>query len=143
MSRDLSTDFQEEVFRRSKDGESVKTIALELDAPRATVRNALIERRVRLYKEGASLMDLAAESDVSAQAIRQSLLRRGVELRSPSHNLKPRQPRLQLPANDIIARYKTGSSLREIAEDFGVSAKAVRSVLIRNGVERRPVGWPQ
>ncbi|MFE1451899.1 sigma factor-like helix-turn-helix DNA-binding protein [Streptomyces olivaceoviridis] len=45
--------------------------------------------------------------------------------------------RLDLPEADIVSAYASGSTLQELAEQYGVVAATIRNVLIRAGIERR------
>ena len=51
--------------------------------------------------------------------------------------------RAQLPVADLARRYKGGASLRELAEDYGVSTGTVRDRLTSAGVAVRRRGAPR
>lgn len=48
--------------------------------------------------------------------------------------------RLDLPEASVIAAYEGGATIAEVAKQFGVSRQAIRNLLIRNDVPRRPSG---
>jgi DNA-binding CsgD family transcriptional regulator len=51
---------------------------------------------------------------------------------------KPYSKRADLPANEIVSRYRAGESLAKIARAYGTSDNTVKRLLDQNGVQRRP-----
>lgn len=43
----------------------------------------------------------------------------------------------------LVKAYQKGTSLANLRDEFGVSAGTIRSVVVRAGVELRPVGRPK
>ena len=49
--------------------------------------------------------------------------------------------RLNLPEDEIVAAYHSGTSELALAKQFGCSCGGIKNVLLRNGVERRNGSW--
>lgn len=125
---------------------------------------------VGAYRAGASTLDLASLYNVSVGTIQNVLRRAGMELRASDAkppNLTdrrvatlrnvgftdeqieqmqarrdPTRSRIISPddANDIIAAYQAGESLRSLADQYGTSYETIRRTLLRNGAELRGPG---
>jgi hypothetical protein len=96
---------------------------------------------VRRYQhEHMGLQALGNVFGVSGTTIRNILIRHGIERRPYGRTghriLSPRQEAM------VVHQYQQGKSgLNALGEAFGVSGGTIRKILIRHGVERRPVGW--
>lgn len=94
-----------------------------------------IEQLARRYADGESANALAAESGVHRGRLCRLLKERGVELRSKTRRLDEGQVSA---ASDL---YRSGLSVREVAEAFGVGTETMRTNLTSAVlVLRRPRG---
>ena len=91
------------------------------------VAAALVNR----YKAGASVDDLAEVTGIDRPQIRRHVraAREGRQLR-----------RLKMPIADVIALYRSGTSIRELAPQAGTSYGTLRTALLDAGVELRRRG---
>jgi helix-turn-helix protein len=51
-------------------------------------------------------------------------------------------PRLDLPARDVVRRYREGESIKALMQRYGCSSAPIIRVLDEAGVERRPAHRP-
>jgi len=65
---------------------------------------------------------------------------RKITVREASKPTRGRVPKLESKQKEIITLYNSGTSLKELAEQFGVSVPCVSNTLKRAGVEVRPRG---
>lgn len=95
------------------------------------------------YEAGALLCDLAEEYGVSTTAIARALDRVGITRRkaAPRPGIPRPRPGSRLfndeQAAELASRYRTGAFVAELAEETGVSRKAVNNALRRQGVPLR------
>jgi DNA-directed RNA polymerase specialized sigma24 family protein len=93
---------------------------------------AEVAELVDAYKAGASQRELTRRFDLHEQTVRAHLRREGVSLR-------PLRALTEMQEVEVVRLYAEGMwTLGEVADKFGVSEGAVRNVLVRRGVERRP-----
>ncbi|MFD9443438.1 helix-turn-helix domain-containing protein [Streptomyces sp. NPDC060001] len=90
---------------------------------------------IALYRQGSNLRDLADRYGCAPNTIKRILERHGVPRRG-----SPRRPTVQLPEEDVVAAYRQGGTIAGIAAQYAVHGSAVRTLLVRSGVELRPVG---
>lgn len=107
----------------------------------ATVRRDISDDEIiRLYVDrGLSDAEIAEQLGCSASLVYARLARRGVPRRDRGARHRRR------PGDSELARLhgEGGSSLRDLARRYGVSAQAVQRWLIAGGIERRPPGAPR
>ncbi|MEN6341343.1 MAG: hypothetical protein ABFC89_02170 [Methanospirillum sp.] len=87
------------------------------------------------YEAGATLTDLAAEIGICDRTLRRWLIARGVAMSSPLRRrawavLQPR-------ADELIAAYTAGATLKSLAAETGVIPRTVGRFLAARGVQLR------
>lgn len=89
---------------------------------------------VRRYRDGESIAQLARDWEVSSQTITRRLKSAGVH-RDRSH--WGGGPPVDLPIEEIAARYLRGESPNKLASAFGVARKTITDRLAEHGIELR------
>ena len=92
-----------------------------------------IKEIISEYESGMTTYQLADKYGVGKNTIRERLRENGVKLR-PSRNMK----RIDLPMEEIISYYQSGSTPKQLADKYGVSEGTIRHRLKKNGVKLRP-----
>jgi hypothetical protein len=82
----------------------------------------------RRYEEGASFEELAAHFDCGWSTIRRFLISQEVPLRH-----EPRKRKLDSCGNEVVAAFRTGTGIDEIASRFRVQPQTVRNFLLDKG----------
>ena len=91
---------------------------------------------VAAYCHGRHTLDLADHYNISHRTVYKILQARGIRgARKPPQDENRKQ--------DMIDAYGRGDSLRAVGQTFGLSASAVRILLLRSGVTLRPRRVPQ
>jgi transposase len=107
----------------------------------ATVRRDISDDEiVRLYVDGGlSAVEVAEQLGCSTSLVYARLARLGVPRRD-----RGARRRRRLGDSELAHLYgEGGSSLRDLARRYGVSAQAVQRWLVAGGIERRPPGAPR
>lgn len=94
-----------------------------------------INEMVAAYEAGGTLKEIGQQYSVSSEAVRQRLLAAGVETRSISRAKEIK--RAQRDA-EIIQLYRSGETIPQIAERFGIGPGAIKQRLVNAGVTIRP-----
>ena len=108
---------------------------------KATCNVSTEELRRAFIDEGKTLSEMCKIMGVKSETTASKLLReRGIETnRNKLLALKTRKGMPEDQFRDYITlEYNSGKSMREIAEEFGVTTGAIRKYLIRYGVQPRP-----
>lgn len=82
----------------------------------------------RRYADGESFEDLARHFDCGWGTIRRFLISQDVPLRA-----EPRKRKLDTAGAEVIAAFRAGTEIGEIATRYGVQAQTVRSYLVERG----------
>jgi transcriptional regulator with XRE-family HTH domain len=99
------------------------------------IRIVLSRHALDQYQSGAiKLVDLAAQVGVSPSTLFRELQRRGID----TSRRKRTWRQLKYRAEEVIALYRQGLSLRLVAARTGLSAEGVRKILLRARVKIRP-----
>jgi transposase len=92
---------------------------------------------IRLYAQGGhTAVEIAEQLGCSTSLVYGRLARRGVDRRPQAPRRRPGPTAVEL--GHLYG--DCGLSLREVAERYGVSIRAVRGWLVAAGVDRRPSG---
>jgi len=94
---------------------------------------------VKRYLDGETSVDIAKEYDLYSSTILRAVKESGNEIRTLSES-KIMKVERQLDIDDIVSRYIKGESALSIACDYPVTDAAIRSLLVRRGVEIRDNG---
>lgn len=97
------------------------------------------EEVVKRYLDGETSVDIAKEYNVFYGTILRAVKESGNEIRTQSES-KIMMVERQLDIDDIVGRYIKGESALSIACDYPVTDAAIRSLLVRRGVEIRDKG---
>lgn len=96
---------------------------------------------VRLHKSNAAIteLEIAGKLGLTEYGVRWLLMDRGFEPRysTPQEIRKRQQADMGMRAAQL---YRSGLSLREVADKFRLSQEAIRKILAKRGVKRRPAG---
>lgn len=101
----------------------------------------------RLYlEEKLTLQEIGERFGVSRQAVHDALTRRGVTMRPRS---VPRTPTMaevvkeRIDVGELVRRYTVERRpVYKLAEDLGISLVLIRQILVSEGIEIRPRGYP-
>ena len=92
-----------------------------------------------MYESGKTFRECALAFGVSRMTISRCLVAAGAKIRrKPPANFKA----IVTHAKEIVKMYRSGKTLEECRELFGVSTKATRTLLRKAGVKTRPPGRP-
>jgi uncharacterized protein (DUF433 family) len=91
------------------------------------------------YRAGATVEALAGQYGVSLSTVCRALDRAG----QPRRQQGRRESGVPGSEAEIVAAYRAGATIAEIAKRFECSTKPVRDALVRAGVERRGPGRPR
>lgn len=91
-----------------------------------------LDHAVQLYISGESIEQSATHAGIGEPTVSKELHRRGVEL----HRTLIAK-RIEVPENEIVQQYASGTSEYAIARQLGVSRDVITRVLRENGVKRR------
>lgn len=97
---------------------------------RRVLTAAEVEQILDRYRAGERIQTIAVDLEVDRRQIRKLLYEHGAA--SPPVRLTARQIRR------AAELYERGSSLADVAEQFGVSATTIRRCLTKQGVDTRP-----
>ena len=145
MPREALAKRNEEVARRHLAGESVSDIAAAFGLSRASVyrilnsagvrlravREARYERIEELYRAGGSIKVIADELGVSPSVVSSAVNRRCPEVREERMEEKRDRTR------SMIAKYRAGKPIADIAREFGVSHQSVDLTLKHHRAKKR------
>lgn len=87
----------------------------------------------RRYSAGASIVELVRLTGIDKRIVRRLLIQAGV-------TLPQRHETTTQDAQQIVADYRAGASLRTLANSIGCSYGTVRAILLANEVQLRPRG---
>jgi uncharacterized protein (DUF433 family) len=111
----------------------LKKNGVKLRPPRNMKRIDLpVEEIISYYESGMTLTKIADKYGVSYKTIIARLRENGVKIR-PSRSMK----RIELPVEEIISEYESGSSALKLADKYGVSINTILYRLRENGVKIR------
>lgn len=89
---------------------------------------AKMDHAIQLYVSGKTLSEAAASAGVSKSPLSRAIRSRGIEARGN---------RVDLPASEIVDRYRNGSSEISLAREYGVTRPVIRRRLQEAGVTIR------
>ena len=113
--------------------ERLKKNGVKLRPPRNMKRIDLpVEEIISYYESGMTLTKIAEKYGVSYKTILARLRENGVKIRPPRS-----MRRIDLPMEEIISEYQSGSSALKLAEKYGVSINTILYRLRDNGVKIR------
>ena len=87
---------------------------------------------VSRYQQGAKLQEIANQSGITQQAVWYHLKKTGIPLRLRAVNLNP---------EEVIAAYKAGESIRELAKRLGCSTMPIRDMLYKTATPTRRIDY--
>jgi transposase-like protein len=139
-------------------GKTYKQLAAEWGSNGVTVRKAVLRaggvtRRpssgvswseegkreaIRLYRAGMLIRDLARHLSVGTNALSDMLRAEGVEIRPGGRVLQVFAT--EEACRDLAERHAAGTSLLQLAAEYGCSTTSVKSAIKRAGGETRPPG---
>lgn len=93
-----------------------------------------IRHMVKKYLKGASSYDIAAEYGVSPSTIVNQLREAGCEIKSAASHIDFSENEIE----EIVRKYREGTSSTKLAEEFGVSYGTILDRLKKAGCEIRP-----
>jgi len=94
---------------------------------RPEVESFDVAEAVRLYEAGTTLTDLALRFDRDTATIKKWLRRRGVTIRKTWS--RRTGPVIELPHNDVIDAYLSGTPVSELADQYGVRPATIYRVV--------------
>ncbi|EOS52896.1 HTH domain-containing protein [Adlercreutzia caecimuris] len=110
--------------------------------PTHSVNEEMVTAWIAMYEGGSNLSDIAAQSGFDRNTISQHLRNRGCTLRSGGKHNSSGRVNAEM-VDEWIAKYETGLTLADIADEYGVSSTAVASHLTKCGIQKRPGGKPK
>lgn len=111
-----------------------------------------VERWAKAYKAGKSLIQIGREHGVNMNTVRKRLAAAGVTIRPRGSNrlvsddsivavpYRRKRPSVSVSSSTLADSYRAGKSLREIAEEHGISSRTVQRRLVGVGVTIRSRG---
>ena len=84
----------------------------------------LIDEIVEKWKQGATQRELAKEYEISYFTINSRISEYYEKIGKPRPRPKPK-PRMELPIDEIVEKWKQGSTIKELAKEYGVSQTTI------------------
>jgi uncharacterized protein (DUF433 family) len=154
----ISSDSDEEIVKRYRRGETVASLADYFDVGEETIRKAIrrhsatkpyghaqkiglpAKEVVSRYLAGETQSSIAESFSVSRIVVLHTLVEAGVQIRARTPSGKPawNNKISRIPEELVVSTYLSGLTLEETAKFAGVTGEAVRQLLARLGVPRRP-----
>ena len=162
-NRTLTDDQEQELLRAYEAGENGRQIASRLGVSNRLVYQAIrraggevrtvyesrnnwrgtpeqVTELIGLYQSGQSVKQVARHFRCRSDVVSEVLLTKKVRLH-PGGRLHPRLS--PTGEAELATAYSSGSSLRKLADDYGVSVTTVRNVLRRQGITAREPARPE
>jgi DNA-binding CsgD family transcriptional regulator len=101
-------------------------------------RKLLVGREAEVvdaYKKGETIEQIAERYGCSIRPVRDVLKADGVAFRSVGRRSAVRKREAR-----IVQLYQSGSTLQEIADEYGATPRTVRKILVEHDVTIRPTG---
>ena len=84
----------------------------------------LIDEIVEKWKQGATQRELEKEYEISYFTINSRISEYYEKIGKPRPRPKPK-PRMELPIDEIVEKWKQGSTIKELAKEYGVSQTTI------------------